>query len=159
MTTAPNIRAIMRSNYVQRYHANPDLARYGDTVGHHQAMVAQILFALHPSPSMALIHAALHHDCGEAGVGDMPGPLKHKNPLLANLMETVEREQLAGMGIAFSLSDQDQDWLDFADRLAAYIHVRHVAPHILDGDGWPDALTRLQIEADRLGIVGFRWAA
>lgn len=134
-----NLRAILRSNYVVRYHANPDLARFGDTNGHHQAMVAQIIMALHPNPSMLLIHAALHHDSGEAGLGDICGPAKDSDPELVALLEVAEARNRDRMGCNYVLGSEDAEWLQFADRLAAYFHVKHVAPHVFEEETWQEA--------------------
>lgn len=147
-----DLRALLRSNYVIRYHANPDLARFGDTDGHHQAMVVQIIFALHPAPPMALIYAAAHHDCGEAGVGDNPSTLKDIAPALSNLLEYAESRQRAQMRVHWVLEDAEYSWLKFADRLAAYAHVLHVAPHVLGEKDWRGLHASLQHNAEAYDV-------
>ncbi|MCJ8139499.1 YfbR-like 5'-deoxynucleotidase [Falsirhodobacter halotolerans] len=146
-----SLHSILRSGYVRRFHANPNLAHVGDTVAHHHALVAQIIFAAHPAPSIDLIRAALHHDCGEMMVGDLPGPFKDAAPALARQHEAWEQDALEGMGLRWTLSSKERAWLAFADRLAAFVHVQHVAPHVLMGDGWPEARTRLAERAEMLG--------
>ena len=148
-----DLKAILRSNYVIRFAANPDLARHGDTDGHHQALVAQIIFACHPAPSMALVYGALHHDTGESGLGDMAGPAKNENPELAKVLEIAEARNREAMGVTILLNDEDSRWLRFADVLAAYAHVRHVARTVLLGDGWPECRHWLIKEAEVLGCV------
>lgn len=148
-----DLKAILRSNYVIRFAANPDLARYGDTDGHHQALVAQIIFACHPGPDMSLIYAALHHDTGEAHLGDMAGPAKSDNPELAKLLELAEAFNRSRMGVHFTLTEDDERWLRFADVLAAYAHVHHVARTVLFGDGWPECRYWLIHEAEELGCA------
>lgn len=148
-----DLKAILRSNYVIRFAANPDLARYGDTDGHHQALVAQIIFACHPAPTMSLIYAALHHDTGEADLGDMAGPAKSDNPELAKLLEVAEARNRERMGVFLHLSKENARWLRFADVLAAYAHVHHVARTVLFGDGWPECRYWLIHESEELGCA------
>lgn len=148
-----NIHALMRSNYVIRYAPNPDLARYGDTNGHHQAMVAQIIFALHPNPSQDLIYEALHHDVGEMNLGDIAGPAKAENRTLADLLDFAEGVQREKVGAPRrQLNVVDAMWLRFADSLAAFHHVRHVAPHLLQGDDWVKMVGRLVKQSVHLGV-------
>lgn len=142
---------ILRSGYVRRYHANPDLAHIGDTVAHHHAMVAQIVLWLNPDASPALIYAALHHDCGEMMVGDLPAPFKEAAPELAAAHAQIEAEAARAMGAHVWITPAEGAWLTLADRLAAYVHVRHVAPHVLGGSGWPVAREALLTLAAGLG--------
>lgn len=141
---------ILRGNYVRRFHANPDLAHVGDTNGHHQASVAQIVFHLLPDSSINLIHAALHHDSAEQFVGDLPQPFKAVAPDFAEMHSSIETAYLADIGADMSelLTQLDVKILKLADRLAAYLHVRHVAPHILAAYGWPQ---------DRDRLIGMAW--
>lgn len=148
-----SLRTILKSGYVRRFHANPSLAHLGDTVAHHHAMVAQIVIALHPAPSLALITAAVHHDCGELIAGDLPAPFKDAEPVIARQHAAAEDEARADMGLAWALSETDERWLRLADRLAAYVHVRQVAPHLLSGDGWPEARSVLEAMGLELGVA------
>lgn len=136
-----SITDILRGNYVRRFHSNPDLAHVGDTNGHHHAMVAQIVLHLCPTASIDLIHAALHHDSAEQFVGDLPSPFKRLSPQIASWHAAIEANLLADLGIDPDLSDGDREILTLADRLAAHIHVRHVAPHVITGSGWPENRT------------------
>lgn len=131
-----NIYPLLRTNYVRRFAANAELAHVGDTNGHHQAMVAQILLALHPKPSLRLIYAALHHDAGEEGVGDLAGPAKAASPNLAALLELVEEKKRETLGIKIEIDGTEAEWLKFADHLAAYMHVRIVSPMMLMRVEW-----------------------
>ena len=142
---------ILRGNYVRRCHANPDLAHVGDTNGHHQASVAQIVFHLMPDATINLIHAALHHDSAEQFVGDLPQPFKAVAPDFAEMHASIETAYLADIGADTSeqLTPINAKILKLADRLAAYLHVRHVAPHILAAYGWPQ---------DRERLIGMAWS-
>lgn len=146
---------IHRSGYCRRYHSNPELAHLGDTLAHHHGQVAQIILEFIPDPSPALIYEALHHDCGEMMVGDIAHPAKQADPELSKMLDASERIARRSMGCdERHLSNRDRRWLKFADRLQAYRHVQHVAPHVLKGNGWPEARTWLCKEADALGIKG-----
>lgn len=146
-----SITDILRGNYVRRFHSNPDLAHVGDTNGHHQASVAQIVFHLMPDATINLIHAALHHDSAEQFVGDLPQPFKAVAPDFAKMHASIETAYLADIGADTSehLTPINAKILKLADRLAAYLHVRHVAPHILAAYGWPQ---------DRDLLIGMAWS-
>ena len=73
------IHPIYRSGSVRRWHANPDVP--AQTLADHQGRVAQIILFFWPDASAELIYAALHHDCGELYVGDVPGPIKAQNTM------------------------------------------------------------------------------
>jgi len=105
-----------------RWHTNPRLAGTGDRLDGHHARVAQIILEHHPEPSAALLRAALTHDAGEMDVGDLPGDMKRQMPDVAErhaLVEAVARDTIAG--VFPDLSESDQTWLRWADRLDAYL--------------------------------------
>jgi len=147
------IRNIFRAGFVRRWHSNPDLCHTVDRIDGHSARVARIILALHPSPSVALIRAALTHDDGESVTGDMSAVMKQQNPVIASILalaEGVARRAL--WGHEPDLSDRDRNWLKFADRLDAYMWAAHHAPHIMDRDGWPELLAWINETADVLGV-------
>lgn len=148
-----NLSSILRGGYCTRWHANPDMAHIRETLAEHHARVAQILLALHPSPSLALIDAALHHDAGEPLVGDLPQPFKAAFPLVAAQHAACEDEALASLGLAHRLNRLDADWLKLADRLAALAHVAKVAPHLLGSSGWPGDRGMAMTMARHLGCA------
>ena len=148
-----NLRNIFRAGFVRRWHSNPDLCHTVDRIDGHSARVARIILALHPSPSVALIRAALTHDDGESVTGDMSAVCKHGNPQLLSLLARVEyiaRTDLWGLDPNLVLADIQ--WLKFADRLDAYMWAAHHAPHIMDRDGWPELLTWINETAELLGV-------
>lgn len=65
---------------VKRFHTEPLIRE--DTVGHHSAGVAGIIFWLYGKnkPSIELIEAALFHDIAEYSTGDTPAQAKWVNP-------------------------------------------------------------------------------
>jgi hypothetical protein len=142
-----------RSGYVKRYHSNPDIAHLGDTLAHHQGQVAQIIFALHPNPSLELIYEALHHDVGEMDVGDMGALAKQANPDLRATLADLETQSRISQGCPPKWLDTDERaWLKLADRLQAYKHVQHVAPHLLRDNGWPECRRWILGQCAKLGI-------
>jgi len=148
-----NLTSIFRAGFVRRWHSNPDLCHTVDRIDGHSARVARIILALHPSPSVALIRAALTHDDGESVTGDMSAVMKQQNPVIASILalaEGVARRAL--WGHEPDLSDRDRNWLKFADRLDAYMWAAHHAPHIMDRDGWPELLAWINETADVLGV-------
>jgi 5'-deoxynucleotidase len=152
---------ILRGGYCTRWHAHPDLAHIRETLAAHHARVAQIIFALHPAPSLALIDAALHHDCGEPWLGDVTGPAKRNRPDLAKILGRVEAAHRAALGLPdWDLSPQDRLWLEYADRRAALAHVSHVAPHLLTAPAWRAEIWRLaDYERDLDVAPAARWGA
>jgi len=143
-----DLQAILSGGYCTRWHANADLAHIRETLAEHHARVAQIILALHPAPSLALIDAALHHDAGEPSVGDVPWPVKRDNPALAKALGDAEDEALRRIGCYVELAAEDAAWLKLADRLAAIMHVKHVAPHLLERVDWQsDWLSALDMAA------------
>jgi len=110
------------SGRVLRWHTNPRMAGTGDRLDGHHARVAQIILQFHHDPSVALLRAALTHDAGEFIVGDLPGDMKRQMPDVAErhaLVEAVARDTIAG--VFPDLSESDQTWLRWADRLDAYL--------------------------------------
>lgn len=151
-----NLDAIFYAGFVRRWHTNPDLAYTNDRIDGHSARVARIILALHPDPSFALIKAALIHDDGEAATGDMSAPAKRANPEMAESLaevETSHRVKLWGIRgqMHLMLSAKEKKWLEFADRLDAYMWAAHHAPRAIDRDGWPEAKDWIIKTAEDLG--------
>lgn len=147
-----DLHSILRSGDVSRWHSNPDLSHIRESVAEHHCRVAQIIRAFHPACSRNLLDAALHHDCGEMIVGDLPSPFKTSSPAAVDLHAAAEARALEGMGITIDLSPEDARWLKFADRAAAWWHVHHRAPHILQRADWQEAQAWLIREASALGV-------
>ena len=148
-----NLNEIFRGGYCTRWHANPDMAHIRETLAEHHARVAQIILALHPAPTLALVDAALHHDAGEPEVGDVRWPAKRANPVLATLLDAAEDKAREDLGLTFDLFPDDVNWLKLADRLAAYMHAAHTAPRVLDTPDWINDGIWILDTAARLGVV------
>jgi 5'-deoxynucleotidase len=127
---------------VQRYHTNPVMARLGQTNADHQGRCVQLLLALHPDPSVALIRAVALHDLGERWVGDLPAQFKKAQPEIAAAHAEAEQEFAAramGWDALDDLSREDVRWLALIDKLEAWAFMRGHAPDQANRDGWPDA--------------------
>lgn len=139
---------------VRRWHANPVLAREGQTNADHQGRCVQLLLVLNPGASPALIRATAFHDVGEV-VGDLPGPVKRAHPAMAAahaMIEAAARDRLCG-ALPW-LTETETHWLDLVDRLeaAAFCITRQPAEAMRPGSGWPDALDRIARDARALGV-------
>lgn len=142
------IHPIYRSGSVTRWHANPEVP--AQTLADHQGRVAQIIFFFWPKASPGLIYAALHHDCGELLVGDVPSPAKDQNPNLRLALDEAEKKARAKMGVNNFTGNDAR--LKFADRLDAYTYVALTNPHILTQPEWILALHELGESATNLSV-------
>lgn len=147
-----DLYAILRGGYCTRWHANPDLAHIRETLAEHHARVAQIILALHPDPTIALIDAALHHDMGEVATGDWPLPFKQQNPDIAEAGAAFEAEERFRLGCHAALAADDRHWLNLADRIAAYAHVAHVNPALRNRPDWRQSRAEILQLVDLLGV-------
>ena len=142
---------IFRAGRVQRWHTNPWLSRSGDSLDGHHGRVARIILAVHPSPSVALLRAALTHDDGESVVGDLPGPFKAMwRDTAFGLMEAQASAKL--WGGEFQITPAEQSWLLFADRLDAFMWALHHVPQVIEQDEWREAEKWLDQRAGELGV-------
>jgi 5'-deoxynucleotidase len=126
---------------VQRYHTTPVLARLGQTTADHQGRCVQLLLALHPDPSVALIRAVAHHDVGEGWAGDLPAPFKQAQPEIAAAHAEAEQEFAAramGWRVLDDLSREDLRWLALIDGLEAWAFMLGHARGEAERGGWPD---------------------
>lgn len=136
-----SIHKLYRSGFVQRYHTNPELARYGQTNGQHQWSCVALLMALFPKANRSLILQCAFHDVGEIDAGDLAAPFKRSNPefaLLHGSMETVCRKETLGAAIndEIDLEFKDTQWLGLVDRLEALLYTITCRPDISNRRGW-----------------------
>jgi len=145
-------------NSVHRWHTNPHLARMAQTNAQHSGSMAALALDLWPDCSRDLLVACILHDAPEYVTGDMPWGAK-QDMVLKHAMDGLEREAAKANGWTFDLGEdwtieqvEDYARLKFLDRLEAFRFAALHAPHILTGDGWPEAIDWLHAEADRLGV-------
>lgn len=145
------------SGETRRWHCNPMIARVGQTLADHQGRVAQLVWALWPDASPALIWAALHHDVGEYEAGDLGWPFKQRaDPTVIQAHAAIEAQALARIcGRPMPpLSVTDAQRLKLADRLEALVFVRLHCPAEYDrqASGWREAEARIIAAAVRLEV-------
>lgn len=144
-----------QTGFAQRYATNPDLARHGQTLGHHQWGVATLLLALFPDCRKEVLVEALLHDTGEPGVGcDMAARAKRCYPDIATALamaEYIERRQIGTL--VEDLTEIEQAQVILCDGLEAYLYVSVVAPWVLAGDGWPEMRAGLEQQAWGLDVA------
>lgn len=137
------ILSIWQACRVRRWHTNAELAGTDDRIDGHSGRVARIILKLHPCPSRDLLIAALIHDDGEYGIGDIAQPakvmLRQFEPAAMARLNACEEDALAEVWQApiDYLTTTETQWLRFADRLDAYVWAaKHGAR--MDRNGWPE---------------------
>lgn len=120
-----SLQNVYESGRTRRYHANPLMAHLGQTVADHSWGMIALLFTLHHSPSVNLIGAVTFHDSEERWIGDIPFPFKSAAPDLVKRHEEVGQQFCRMKGIPqFSLTEEEEKWLKFLDRLEAYMFAK-----------------------------------
>lgn len=92
------VNELLMSGQTIRYHAQPEIK--SQTVAEHAWGVAVLILQFYPESSKELLAAAIVHDCGEAGVGDIPSPTKAKAPGLRDAIHFLEHERMLHFGVA-----------------------------------------------------------
>lgn len=142
------------SGEVRRYHHNPVMARIGQTDADHHGRCVQLLLALHPAASVALVRAVAFHDVGELVAGDLSADFKRANPALAEAHAAFEAGERARItGCRQNLTALERRWMKLIDRLeAASFALTHApAEYQRPAAGWIAAERLLLAEADFLG--------
>lgn len=158
---AASLARLYLSGSVRRYHANAAIAAFGQTNADHQCRATQLLLALHPEASPALIYATLHHDVGEFVAGDLPQPFKAASPEIARAHAEIEgamARDILGRPMPY-LTKFEVDWLKLVDRLEAICFVLFNAPaeHARARSGWEGDVNRVLEAADLLGCRSQVW--
>lgn len=97
MASPEQIMAALRSGGVQRYHAQPDIP--AQSTAEHMWGVAMLMMMFYPRANKSCILAALTHDCGEVGVGDIPSPTKGAAPEIRETIKGMEFHNMESMGV------------------------------------------------------------
>ena len=80
---------------VMRYHTHPTL--HPQSVGEHTWQVMRLYWELYGDLPPEVSSYILWHDASELYTGDIPFPVKARNPKLKSLMDDMEDHQLARM--------------------------------------------------------------
>jgi hypothetical protein len=149
----PDVIAIWRDSFVRRWHTNPDMSHTTDFNCSHQGRVALLVLSLFPDAGIDLLRAAITHDQGEAGVGDVAFPVKQKNPNLTEQLDDMEADHIAMRGLPpIRLSAVDQRKLKLCDRLDAVLWMLKCNPTIAKKGGWQSDIAFCYSEAAALGV-------
>ena len=146
------------ASFIRRWHSNPELAHIHDTLGEHHGRAGLLVIMFWPDHSHDLLKAAITHDLGEVVTGDLSATFKAARPDVAKAAYCLETDYLHTWGLLFPLSDLDHERLKFVDRLDAYWRAKRDAPHLMNGNGWPEARQWLFAEQERLVAPGMRVA-
>ncbi len=104
--------ALREASFVTRCHTMPHHGSYPN--GLHCHNMLNLLLILWPGdPPMNLIRAIQFHDVPERWTGDMPAPVKRNMKGLAEL----ESHVFSVLGIGYSLSEFEQQWLKALDKV------------------------------------------
>jgi hypothetical protein len=105
-------------------------------------------------PTAHAVHrAAIIHDMGEAAVGDVPNPVKQRNPDLKTALDRIEFEELAKLGLPeVRLSEIEEGMLKLCDKLDAILWAAHHRPQLLTHPGWQDDIAKVRSLMWRCGI-------
>jgi 5'-deoxynucleotidase YfbR-like HD superfamily hydrolase len=120
MHTFIHLTNIYRAGDVKRYHT---VARIKDqSIAEHSWGVAAIVLYLEPTPSQALISAALFHDVAESQTGDVPATFKWANRNFADSLEAHETNINRDMGVHYELTERELAILKVADLSELVLH-------------------------------------
>lgn len=138
--------SIYAAGSVRRYHANPRLAHLGQTNADHQGRCVQIAIALLPRRMLTvdLLAALATHDVAERWVGDLPFDFKRSHPAIAGKHAEAESDWLRILDLEVALPEGHAEIVKLIDMIEARAFVALHAPHVLQGEGWPDQ--RVEIE-------------
>lgn len=81
---------------VTRYHTWP--VHHRQTVGEHTWQVMRIYYQIFGPPSALVFTKLIWDDAGELVTGDLPFPIKARNPGLKAIMDSLEEQAVEGMG-------------------------------------------------------------
>lgn len=113
LTSSDRVKMIREGGAVRRCHIVPHLGTY--TVAEHSWGLAALIAALHPSPSVELLKAALFHDVAERYTGDTPATAKWFSQEVSDALHDMEGMIEEKYGVAVHLVPEDQRWLKSCD--------------------------------------------
>lgn len=136
-------KAYLAAHGTTRWHTNHQVP--SQTIADHSAGVAKFILWLDPRASYVLLYEALHHDDGEGGVGDMPGPAKRKYPYAADRVRLAENIERAEMKVhELALTGTEKELLRICDELDAFTWAATMAPPwVVMADDWQEMKRKL----------------
>lgn len=143
-----NAYKVWRSGFVRRWHANPDLAHTAQTNAQHQWGCAVLAMKLFPG-RYDLLKACLLHDCGEADVGDVSGPVKDSDYDLKLALRRAEGKKMEELGIDYARLAE----LKLIDMLEAWLWVCKHDERLIWRDDWFEQKDEIIKRAKTLGVI------
>lgn len=117
------LELLMRGVNTRRFHTVPTISC--ETVGHHSAIVAGLVFLIDAGASASLLIHATFHDLPEFMTGDIPSPSKRAF-VDRNRLDEAEVSCLQKFGVQLPVLTQDeQRLLKVADILAGMVACLH----------------------------------
>lgn len=99
---------------VCRYHTWPTLQEQSNA--EHSWQVARVYEALFGPPSAAVEQRIRWHDAGEIVTGDLPFPVKSKNPTIKTVVDTMERQAVVDFGVELAeVSNEEKHRVKLCD--------------------------------------------
>lgn len=108
-----SLSAVRAGGDVKRFHTMTMLREH--LVSSHSWGVAVILCDIIPTPSVALLKAALYHDVAEHVTGDISAVTKWRFPEFSAVVSGIEQQVEKELGIDVQLTEEEQSMLKFAD--------------------------------------------
>ena len=148
-----NVRTAHSTGQTVRYHTNPVMARLHQTNADHSWGVAMIILSLHPNPSRNLLGQAIVHDSGEKWAGDLSYLFKYMHPQIGANHAIAEKALTVRHGIRqFELTEEEEHWLQFADRLECHLYAEIFHPWMTKQPDWVKTHDLIIEMAKELGI-------
>lgn len=120
MTNLNEQVAILReASHVERGHTIPHHGSY--TVGQHSLDMMSLAWLLMPVVTRNVMLAIMFHDFPERWTGDMPGPTKLGEPMLAKAMAKIEARIEKNMGWRIELTEDERVWVQALDKLECFL--------------------------------------
>lgn len=153
---ADDVLATLRSGGVERYHAQPDVP--AQSTAEHMWGVAILMLKFYGRDlSMKLLAAALTHDCGEVGIGDVPSPTKRASPEVKETFDRLEEEMLIKLGVNWvgTLSEEETIALKICDVLEGlhYVTRKLRVPNMRVAKAWAEYAATLPLNVAQKKFV------
>ena len=153
---ADDVLATLRSGGVERYHAQPDVP--AQSTAEHMWGVAILMLKFYGRDlSTKLLAAALTHDCGEVGIGDVPSPTKRASPEVKETFDRLEKEMLIKLGVNWvgTLSEEETLALKICDVLEGlhYVTRKLRVPNMRVAKAWAEYAATLPLNVAQKKFV------
>ncbi|AHJ10538.1 hypothetical protein Spp001_30 [Shewanella phage Spp001] len=153
---ADDVLATLRSGGVERYHAQPDVP--AQSTAEHMWGVAILMLKFYGRDlSTKLLAAALTHDCGEVGIGDVPSPTKRASPEVKATFDRLEEEMLIKLGVNWvgTLSEEETIALKICDVLEGlhYVTRKLRVPNMRVAKAWAEYAATLPLNVAQKKFV------